>query len=154
MRNTTCGICGPIYNGDSTIWHMVYKKGLQKYINMTSVEDDSPIYTGEITGIFNQEDVVEIQLQVRAVHDGGPHRFAIAKSKLGEDPTQADLDAQVLEHENGGVVHDLIDGVANDFKYRLKLPKGFTCERCVLQWQWVGRDAGQVFQSCADVSVV
>merc|ERR1719245_2664381 len=142
-RNTTCGICGPIYNGDPTIWHTVFMAGANGFRNMTSFEVDSPLYRGDIVATYNKDSVIDVQIEVNALHRGGVHRFNIAKSEFKQDPTQAELNNGILEYENGGFVQDLADGEANNYKYRLKLPAGFTCDRCVLQWQWVAKSTRQ-----------
>ncbi len=36
----------------------------------------------------------------------------------------------------------------------VKLPNGFSCEHCVLQWYWFGYNTGELYYNCADISIL
>ena len=155
IRNTTCGICGPIYNGEPNKFHQVWKNGPQKFVKLSSYEDNSPIYTGDIVASYNPGQTIDTTIHVGALHKGGVHTFKICRASLGQDPTQECLDANALKFSTGNKVEDLKDGTKNNYEYKIKLPEGLTCDHCVLQWQWITAGSpGQIYHSCADVRIV
>ncbi|KAL4425189.1 hypothetical protein ABPG75_009205 [Micractinium tetrahymenae] len=135
---------------------------------------------------------IDITVFITAFH-GGRHQFRLCPS---DDVTESCLDQNVLERADGSGPYSWtpVDGGSapgakwrkdnqagqggESYTWRYRLPKGVSCERCVLQWfwttansckvpgapSWVGSDPGmlfcnqpgpypEVFANCADISI-
>ncbi len=53
-RNVTCGVCGPIYNGDPRAYTLILKRDDQINANVTSFERSSSVYTGKIVKTYKK----------------------------------------------------------------------------------------------------
>ena len=62
-RNATCGIGGPIYNGNPAVWSKINKQG--KVADVCSLEVQSPIYTGISVANYTKGALIDVKLAVR-----------------------------------------------------------------------------------------
>jgi hypothetical protein len=63
-RNVTCGVCGPIYNGDPRAYTLILKRDDQINANVTSFERSSSVYTGKIVRTYKKGELITIKLRV------------------------------------------------------------------------------------------
>ncbi len=63
-RNVTCGVCGPIYNGDPRAYTLILKRDDQINANVTSFERSSSVYTGKIVKTYKKGELITIKLRV------------------------------------------------------------------------------------------
>lgn len=168
-RNATCGICGPVYNGDPSVYTDIVKTQAGKIVSVPSLEVEGPIYRGIPVVNYTQGQVIDIKIWHVAIHGGGPQSFHVCEASYKKDPTQKCLDANPLVFEATGLNEDVIDPSnavletvppskfqGNMFNYKVKLPSDLTCEHCVLQWKWTTPIAygRQMYRSCADIRIL
>ena len=64
LRNATCGVCGPIYNNKPEAITQIWKSSSNKFVNVTSFERTSPVYTGKIVKTYIRGEWIEVQIKV------------------------------------------------------------------------------------------
>ena len=64
VRNATCGIAGPIYNGNPYVITEVWKNGPGILAHIPSFEVQSPIYTGKSVATYKKGAVIDVQIMV------------------------------------------------------------------------------------------
>ena len=144
-----CGVCGDPYH-----------------------EKNQPhIYPGKyaknklITKTYREGQEIEVLVDITSNHQGF---FVFRVGKLGAPPiTQAKL-THVLKQPNGQEKWKITTSGNDVFKIKLRLPKGLTCDHCVMQWWWtVGNNWGcdddgcgvghgkkqETFVNCADIRI-
>jgi len=63
-RNSSCGVCGPVYNGDPRAVKSQYKHKHGVYTNLTSYERESTMYKGDIVRTYNKGQWVTAKIKV------------------------------------------------------------------------------------------
>jgi len=142
-RNVTCGVCGPIYNGDPRGYTMIFKRNDEIDANMTSFEWSSSVYTGKILKTYKKGELITIKLRVCFIlnhsqylyklsiififkiqaNHGGSVEFRICEvTNENEDPKRECFDSNRLAFKNGNFVFPLnngtiIDGPVYDYSY-------------------------------------
>ena len=145
-----CGVCGDAYH---------YKPGKALYTH------PGKYATKTITKTYKEGQVIEVLVDVTSNHQG---YFRFSVGKIGTPPITQEKLKHILKQPNGKTKW-FIDSKANEvFKIKLKLPRGLTCDHCVMQWWWnVGnswgcdgpRDCGmgkgeqETFVNCADIRI-
>ncbi len=64
-RNSSCGVCGPVYNGDPLAIVLREKKKFEVYTNLTSYERGSIMYKGDIVRTYKKGQWVTAKIKVK-----------------------------------------------------------------------------------------
>ena len=121
--------------------------------------------TGTITKTYKEGQQIEVIVDVTSNHQG---YFIFRVGEIGTPPvTQAKLKFD-LKQPNGDTKW-FINSHGNDvFTVKLNLPKGLTCDHCVIQWWWrvgnnwgcdgpgdcgIGKGPQEHFVNCADIRI-
>lgn len=142
-----CGICGDAY--DDPVREHEAPHG--RYAN------------GIIVRQYHEGEEIEIEVDVTANHMGHFEFKLCPNNNIKKDPDQSCFD------KIGYSKYELPDNEApKTYKLKLRLPKGLTCEQCILQWTYVaGNNWGtdddgtscmgcgpqEHFRACADISI-
>jgi len=136
INHGKCGICGDPWNGPK------------------KMETPGRFATGTIVETYKEGQVMDVEIQVTTNHHGWFEFRICENNDIDKDKDQSCFDKHLLEFEGGGT-RIKIEGGAGLFKYRLRLPKGVTCEQCILQWHWncasnwgCDKDTGKCCQGC------
>ncbi|XP_023944729.2 uncharacterized protein LOC112050654 [Bicyclus anynana] len=121
-----CGICGDPYDDDVPRRH----------------EFGGQLGQGMIVDTYESGQVIEATVQISVYHKGY-WIFKICPDVRNEN--QACFDQYPLELEEGGTRFYPPHGGFFTVKYRL--PKGLTCDHCVVQWRYI---AGNNWGVCED----
>lgn len=174
-RNSTCGVCGPIYNGKVDEQFTEISKPASKLIvNTTSFERNSFAFKNfvsiapYIVETYQKGQWIRPRVKIDANH-GGDVSFRICPivdEKV--DPSMECFDQNDLFFENGATTFPLNDGKVvnlpiydklgavikkhNMFEFKVKLPNDLVCEHCLFQWKWVGQNL-QKYYGCSDISI-
>ena len=110
-----------------------------------------------IVKTYTEGSLIRVTVRITAAHKG---YFIFRVAPLVNAPiTQAQLNKNVLELENGDRRWNLGDQGAGDYTITLRLPSGLSCEHCVLQWwwttgnNWMGNQP-ETFVNCADIKIL
>ena len=145
-----CGVCGDAH-------HLRPGKALYTHPGKYA--------TGTITKTYKEGQEIKVVVDVTSNHQG---YFTFSVGDIGSPPITQEKLSYVLRQPNGDTKWK-INSHGNDvFTIRLRLPRGLTCDHCVLQWWWrVGnnwgcdgkRDCGmgkgpqETFVNCADIRI-
>ena len=145
-----CGVCGDAH-------HLKPGKALYTHPGKYA--------TGTITKTYREGQEIKVVVDVTSNHQG---YFTFSVGDIGSPPITQEKLSYVLRQPNGDTKWK-INSHGNDvFTIRLRLPRGLTCDHCVLQWWWrVGnnwgcdgkRDCGmgkgpqETFVNCADIRI-
>ena len=146
-----CGVCGDAYHLQNP-----------KYVYPGIYAKD-----GFITKTYKEGQGIEVTVKITSNHQGF---FRFSVGKLVKRPiTQGQL-THVLLQPDGSNTWPLHTSKTGEFKIKLVLPKGLTCDHCVFQWWWtVGNNWGcdengncgvgkgkqqETFVNCADIKIV
>ena len=147
-NNGKCGVCGDAHH---------LKK--PKYIH------PGKYATGIITKTYKEGQEIEVIVDVTSNHQG---YFTFSLGEIGTPPITQEKLKYVLKQPNGKTKW-YIKSQGNDvFKIKLRLPRGLTCEHCVMQWWWrvgnnwgcdgpgncgMGKGPQETFVNCADIRI-
>ena len=150
QNNGKCGVCGDAYHRKDPL-----------YVYPGNYAD------GFITKTYTEGQEIEVSVQITSNYQGF-FRFSVGKL---EKPsiTQEQLNHVLLQPNvsNTWPLHSSTNGM---FKIKLKLPKGLTCDHCVMQWWWIAgnnwgcNDEGvcghglgkkqETFVNCAEIRIL
>lgn len=144
-----CGLCGDPYDAAQPRAH-----------------ERGGIYDSNIiVGTYDEGSLITITVEITA-HHLGYWEFKLCPD--ADEPDQACFDANLLELEDGGTKYYPNEG-STKYHVNYILPKGITCEICVLQWRYTcGNNWGfcsngteglgcgdqETFGACSDISIV
>ena len=145
-----CGVCGDPHH---------FKPGKALYTH------PGRYATGTITKTYREGQEINVLVDVTSNHQG---QFTFSVGKIGTPPMTQEKLTYVLRQPNGDPKW-VIDSKKNKvFKIRLKLPRGLTCDHCVMQWWWrvanswgcdgpgdcgMGKGEQETFVNCADIRI-
>ncbi|XP_068681915.1 uncharacterized protein [Montipora foliosa] len=145
-----CGVCGDAY-------HLKKREALYTY--------PGKFATGTITKVYTEGQEIEVLVDVTSNHNGG---FTFRVGDIGDPPITQEKLKHVLKQPNGATEWKINSKFNTVFKIRLQLPKGLTCDHCVLQWWWrvanswgcdgpgncgIGKGEQETFVNCADIRI-
>jgi len=150
QNNGKCGVCGDAYHISNP-----------KYVYPGTYAKDS-----FITKTYKEGQTIEVTIRITSNHQGF---FRFSLGKLVNRPiTQEQLKYRLLQPD-GSNTWQLHSSANGKYHIKLVLPKGLTCEHCVLQWWWtVGNNWGcdddnncgvglgkqqETFVNCADIKI-
>ncbi len=147
-RNVSCGVAGPIYNGNIYKTHYITwgNKPNQALNPVNSMEYGSPLYNGKITKVYKKGELITVHIVSNAPHPG-PVQFRLCEAPLNADPSKECFENNKLKFENGLEEVQLESGRKDEynFYYKVQLPKDLTCQHCVFQWWWLGKNNEQEY---------
>lgn len=143
-----CGVCGDPY----------HKK------------EQPHVYPGKyannriITKTYREGQDIDVVVELTSNHQGF---FVFRVGKIGSPPITQEKLKYVLKQPNGQEKWKITSHGNDVFKIRLVLPKGLTCDHCVMQWWYtVGNNWGcdadgcglghgpqETFVNCADIRI-
>ena len=145
-----CGVCGDAY-------HLKPGKALYTHPGKYA--------TKTITKTYKEGQEIEVLVDVTSNHQG---YFRFSVGKIGTPPITQEKLTHILKQPNGKTKW-YINSHGNDvFKIKLKLPRGLTCDHCVMQWWWhvgnnwgcdgpgncgMGKGPQETFVNCADIRI-
>lgn len=149
-NNGKCGVCGDTYH-DKT----------PKYVYPGKYAKD-----GFITKTYKEGQTITVKVKITSNHQGF---FRFSVGKLVTRPITQDQLTHVLLQPDGSNTWQLHSSRNGDYHIKLVLPKGLTCDHCVIQWWWtVGNNWGcdedgncgvglgkkqETFVNCADIRI-
>lgn len=118
-----CGICGEVWSETKRL------------------EKGGDLYRGYIVRTYKNTDVIDITYQLTANHLGAfEFRLCNVDNMATGEATQECLDNLLLEEFGTGknfiMNTNLVDNAQAPVNYRLRIPKGYVCNHCVLQAKW------------------
>lgn len=147
-----CGVCGDPYHIKNA-----------KYVYPGKYADDPPF----ITKTYREGETIEVKIKITSNHQGS---FRFSLGRLVKRPITQDQLTHVLLQPDGSNRWQLHTSSNGKFHIKLVLPKGLTCDYCVLQWWWrVGNNWGcngqgdcgvglnkqqETFVNCADIRIL
>lgn len=145
-----CGVCGDAYHLKNP-----------RYVHPGSYAKD-----GFITKTYKEGQQIEVTVKITSNHQGF---FRFSVGKLEKPPITQEQLKHVLLQPDGSNTWPLHSSRSGEFKIKLVLPKGLTCDHCVMQWWWtVGNNWGcdedgncgvglgkkqETFVNCADIRI-
>ena len=145
-----CGVCGDAYHNKNPLY--VYPGKFAK--------DDF------ITRTYKEGQTIKVAIKITSNHQGF---FRFSVGKLVKRPITQEQLTYVLLQPDGSNTWQLHSSGNGLFHIKLVLPKGMTCDHCVLQWWWtVGNNWGcdddgncgvglgkkqETFVNCADIKI-
>ena len=145
-----CGVCGDAYHDRNP-----------KYVYPGKFAKD--VF---ITKTYKEGETIQVTIKITSNHQGF-FRFSVGKV-MSRPITQQQL-TYVLLQPDGSNTWQLHSSTNGNFQIRLVLPRGLTCDHCVLQWWWtVGNNWGcddngncgtgkgkkqETFVNCADIKI-
>jgi len=146
-----CGICGDPWGDDD-------KK-----------ENETPgkYATGTIVATYTEGQEIDVAVKLTLNHKGW-FEFRLCKNNnISQDKDQSCFDKHLLEFVTGGTRVEIKPGF--DHSYKVKLPKGVTCDQCILQWNYnagngwgtdsdteescIGCGRQETFRGCSDITI-
>ena len=143
-----CGVCGDAY-------HLKNPKYVHPGLYATKT----------ITRTYKEGQDIEVIVDVTSNHQG---YFIFRVGEIGTPPITQEKLMYDLKQPNGDTKWR-INSQGNDvFTIKLKLPKGLTCDHCVMQWWWrvgnnwgcdgpgncgMGKGPQEHFVNCADIRI-
>ncbi|XP_022788067.1 uncharacterized protein LOC111327995 [Stylophora pistillata] len=150
-NNGKCGVCGDAYHDKSP-----------KYVYPGKYASD--VF---ITKTYKEGQTIDVVIDITSNHQG---YFRFSLGKLVKRPITQEQLKYVLLQPDGSNTWQLHSSQNGKFTIKLDLPKGLTCDHCVLQWWWtVGNNWGcdennncgvglgkkqETFVNCADIKIV
>ncbi|KAJ7379978.1 hypothetical protein OS493_012740 [Desmophyllum pertusum] len=144
-----CGVCGDPYD-----------KSHPQYVH------PGKYATKTITKTYREGQEIEVKIKVTTNHMGS---FTFSVGEIGTAPITQEKLKYVLKQPNGATKWKI--NVAKkdaEFKIKLVLPRGLTCDHCVMQWWWkvgnswgcdgpndcgMGKGRQETFVNCADIRI-
>ena len=145
-----CGVCGDAYH----------------------LKNPRYVYPGEyakdrfITKTYKEGQEIEVKVKITSNHQGF---FRFSVGKVEKRPITQEQLKHVLLQPDGSNTWPLHSSRTGEFTIKLVLPKGLTCDHCVIQWWWtVGNNWGcndegdcgvglgktqETFVNCADIRI-
>ena len=145
-----CGVCGDPYH---------FKAGEALYTFPGKYAN------GTITRTYIEGREIKVLVDVTSNHQG---YFTFSLGKIGKPPITQEKLTYVLKQPDSGDTKWKINSNENRvFEIKLKLPRGLTCEHCVIQWWWrvannwgcdgsdcgMGKGQQETFVNCADIMI-
>ena len=149
QNNGKCGVCGDAYHISNP-----------KYVYPGTYAKD-----GFITKTYKEGQTIDVTIRITSNHQGF---FRFSLGKLVNRPITQEQLKYVLLQPDGSNTWQLHSSGTGKFHIKLVLPKGLTCDHCVLQWWWTvgnswGCDNGgcglgrgkrqETFVNCADIRI-
>jgi len=123
---------------------------------------------GIVSKIYNAGSAIQVTVEITSNHWG---HFTFAVCPLNQNGSENPDGCQLLELVNGQGNKYTIGSAEGFYYVQLRLPQGFTCTQCTLQWTYVtGNSWGwcdedkthgdlgcgdqEMFRGCADIQVV
>ncbi|XP_078349479.1 uncharacterized protein LOC144634405 [Oculina patagonica] len=148
-----CGVCGDAYHLTSPRYVYPGRYAKDRFITKT----------------YKEGHTIEVTVRITSNHQGF-FRFSVGKLENRERPITQEQLKHVLLQPDGSNTWPLHSSRTGNFKIKLNLPKGLTCDNCVMQWWWtVGNNWGcdedgncgvgkgkkqETFVNCADIKIV
>ncbi|XP_067028879.1 uncharacterized protein [Acropora muricata] len=145
-----CGVCGDAYDAKNPQYVYPGKFAKDKFITKT----------------YRRGETITVTIKITSNHQGF---FTFRLGRLMRQPITQDQLNYVLMQPDGSSTWPLKTSTNGKFNIPLVLPKGLTCDHCVLQWWWtVGNNWGcdangdcgvgkgkkqETFVNCADISI-
>ena len=145
-----CGVCGDAYHDRNP-----------KYVYPGKFARD--VF---VTKTYKEGETIQVTIKITSNHQGY-FRFSVGKV-MRRPITQQQL-THVLLQPDGSNTWQLHSSANGNIQIRLVLPRGLTCDHCVLQWWWtVGNNWGcddnrncgvgkgkkqETFVNCADIKI-
>ena len=149
-HGSKCGVCGDEHN-----------KANLKYVYPGLFAKD-----GLIAKTYKEGEKIQVTIEITSNHQGF---FRLTVSKLERRPITQEQLAHVLLQPDGSNKWQLHSSANGKYHIKLVLPKGLTCDHCVLQWWWtVGNNWGcdeqgncgvglgkkqETFVNCSDIKI-
>ena len=146
-----CGVCGDAYHDRNP-----------KYVYPGKYAAD-----GFITKTYNEGQTIDVTIDITSNHQGF---FRFRVGKLQKRPITEQQLEYVLLQPDGSNTWQLHSSQTGKYTIKLVLPKGLTCDHCVMRWWWtVGNNWGcdekgncgvgkgkkqETFVNCADIKIV
>lgn len=145
-----CGVCGDPYH---------FKQGEALYTFPGKYAN------GTITRTYIEGEEIKVLVDVTSNHQG---YFTFSLGKIGKPPITQEKLTYVLKQPDSGDTKWKINSTKNRvFEITLELPRGLTCEHCVIQWWWrvannwgcdgsdcgMGKGQQETFVNCADIMI-
>ena len=121
--------------------------------------------TGTITKTYREGQEITVMIEVTSNHQG---YFTFRVGDIGSPPITQEKLKYVLRQPNGDTRWKINVPEDKIFEIKLRLPKGLTCDHCVLQWWWrvgnswgcdgpndcgMGKGQQETFVNCADIRI-
>jgi len=114
--------------------------------------------------------LIDLDVQLTANHKGR-FQFKLCPVRGRQEATQACLDRNIITDEKDGANEFVFAQTKQKLtlSFKGRLPRGLTCQRCVLQWTWrsanswgncrngtsgLGCGPQETFRNCADIKIV
>lgn len=146
-----CGVCGDAYHLKNP-----------RYVYPGRYAKD-----GFIAKTYKEGQEIEVKVKITSNHQGF---FRFSLGKVEKRPITQEQLKHVLLQPDGSNTWPLHSSTNGEFKIKLVLPKGLTCDKCVMQWWWtVGNNWGcnddgvcgeglakrqETFVNCADIRII
>ena len=149
-NNGKCGVCGDAYHDKNP-----------KYVYPGKFAKD--VF---ITKTYREGETIKVTIKITSNHQGF---FRFSVGKVMSRPIRQQQLTHVLLQPDGSNTWQLHSSGNGNFQIKLVLPRGLTCDHCVLQWWWtVGNNWGcdddgncgvglgkkqETFVNCADIKI-
>lgn len=145
-----CGICGDPYQGPR------------------DNEVGGRYYSGTITRVYKQGDMIKIAVEITANHLGWFEFKVCPADGSNKEVSQSCLDKHVLTIEEGSETKYFLGSKIGWVNLRARLPRDVTCDKCVFQWRWhtgnswgvdpdgttgIGYGPQEEFYGCANIAI-
>lgn len=147
-----CGICG------------------ENYAAPKKFERGGPMYRDLVVAKYTSGQQIEATVEMTANHQGYFQFSICSLDGSRTDATQQCLDKNILKDRNGNTKLYVVKGQTGLMKFKLNLPRGFTCNHCVFQWKYnagnswgtdpitgvsgIGEGQQEQFYGCSDIAIV
>ncbi|CAL8087630.1 unnamed protein product [Orchesella dallaii] len=134
MNGGKCGVCGDAFDDPIP----------------RANEDGGELYRGIIVRAYRSGDVIPIEVELTTSHKGYFQFRLCAKEDADSHRNQTCFDEHLLELSDSSGATDYkipIDGGYYFADYNVTLPKGVTCNHCVLQWHY---ETGNDWKNCTE----
>ena len=150
-NNGKCGVCGDAYHRNDPLYVYPGKFAKDAFITKT----------------YKEGQTIDVKIHITSNHQGF---FRFSLGKLESRPVTQEQLKHVLLQPDGSNTWQLHSSSNGIYAIKLVLPRGLTCDHCVLQWWWtVGNNWGcdencncevglakrqETFVNCADVKII
>ncbi|XP_077288796.1 uncharacterized protein LOC143913076 [Arctopsyche grandis] len=106
---------------------------------------------GVIVKRYQQGSTIKVVVKITANHRGYFEFKVCNRDRYGGE-SDACFDNVLLTSTTGETQHTFPDYLG-DHEFNLRLPAGFTCNHCILQWTYFARNTGERYRTCSDITI-